>query len=643
MNLHLRTFGLFLLATVALGFAPASAMRQSDGETTQRTASVEVVVSVYFLRGEAIAVGAGRSVVAPAVLGGALEALLAGPNALEQRIEMGTAIPPGTTLLGVSITDRVAFVNLSGGFAAGGGTLSMRARLAQLVYTATQFPTVDGVRLMLDGVLVDVFSGEGLIVDHPLGRSAFEFGGEFATLAPAILPEAPRPGDRVSTPLRVWGSSNTFEAAAMLELVHVDGTELIPETPFMATSGTGTRGTFDVTVPSGVDRGGPAVLRLFERSAMDGSRVNIVEVLVIVESSTGGEFVPISPARLLDTRKGLGVRVGPGETVTLPVAGREGVPSSGAAAVALNVTVTEPTATGFITVFPTDEQRPGTSNLNVMPGRTVANMATVNLGRDGSVEFYNQSGHIHLVVDVLGWYTTETRPEAATFKPVGPTRVFDSRESRTTPLAPGETVELNMSHLGDGIAYALNITVDQPTSTGYITAWPTGEDRRETSNLNFAPGQTVANHAIIRTNNGSLSLFNGSEGSVHLLVDVFGTFDDDHQGARFKGVSPVRIVDTRNQGSPLVGGSTMAVPVDSYADAVALVLNVTTVDATSHGYLTAYPDGQNATVPYVSNLNYTPGVVVPNHVTVPLGPAGVRVYINAGQTHILVDLFGVYR
>jgi hypothetical protein len=127
------------------------------------------------------------------------------------------------------------------------------------------------------------------------------------------------------------------------------------------------------------------------------------------------------------------------------------------------------------------------------------------------------------------------------------------------------------------------------------------------------------------------------------LVDVFGTFQDDHLGARLKGVSPVRLIDTRNQGSPLVGGSTIAVPVDSYPDAVALVLNVTTVGATTHGYLTAYPHGPDSTVPYVSNLNYAPGVVVPNHVTVPLGPAGVRIYIDAGQTHVLVDLFGVYR
>jgi hypothetical protein len=639
---RLRRALALLLPVLLLVIVPSAAAAGVTESEVVPSSEHDGRVSVYFVRDEAIAVGAGRPAAPPAVLGAALQALLAGPNDFEQGIGMSTAIPVGTQLLGVSITDRVAFVDLTSAFAAGGGTLSMTARLAQIVYTATQFPTVDGVRIMLDGELIDVLGGEGLIVDHPIDRTAFEFGGELDMLAPVILPESPRPGDTVSPPLRTWGSSNTFEAAAMLELVAADGTELIPETPFMATSGTGTRGTFDVTVPFAAATEGPAVLRLFERSAMDGSRVNVVEVPVVVEATTAGEYHPVNPARLLDTRTGFDASpVGPGETLTLPVAGREGVPLTGVMAVALNVTVTEPTADSFITVHPTGEQRPRTSNLNVSPGRTVANMVTVNVGGDGSVGLYNQSGRAHLVVDVLGWYASDTGPAGATFEAVGPRRAFDSREDRTAPLGPGETVDVDLSELAQGAAYVLNITVTEPAGSGFITAWPTGEPRRETSNVNFVPGQTVANHAVIRSGNGSVSFFNGSPGAVHLVVDVFGVFGDDRAGARLQGVSPVRLVDTRETGAPVVGGSTVLVPHDG--DAVALVLNVTTVHATTQGFLTAFPSGQGTTIPFVSNLNYLPGVIVPNHVTVPVGPDGVRVFVNAGETHVVVDLFGVYR
>lgn len=125
-----------------------------------------------------------------------------------------------------------------------------------------------------------------------------------------------------------------------------------------------------------------------------------------VASPTGApRLVATSPARILDTRSGLGVAAaGPVGTtpVVVPVAGRGGVPSK-ATAVLLNVTAVDPTASSFLTVYPTGTTRPNASNLNTVPGGTVANQVLARLGPDGSVTLFNNAGSVHVLFDVAGW------------------------------------------------------------------------------------------------------------------------------------------------------------------------------------------------------------------------------------------------
>ncbi len=103
----------------------------------------------------------------------AIEELLGGTERNEAAAGIDTAVPETTLLLGVNIADGMATVDLTRDFESGGGTTSMTARLAQLVYTVTQFPTVDAVELLLDGEPVEVFSAEGIVIDGPLTRDAF--------------------------------------------------------------------------------------------------------------------------------------------------------------------------------------------------------------------------------------------------------------------------------------------------------------------------------------------------------------------------------------------------------------------------------------------------------------------------------------
>jgi hypothetical protein len=117
-----------------------------------------------------------------------------------------------------------------------------------------------------------------------------------------------------------------------------------------------------------------------------------------------GSFSAGGPSRLVDTRGWNGGKIGPGGTLSIRVLDRAGVPPSGVAAVVLNVTVTEPTAGSFLTVWPRGEARPLASNLNFEAGQTVPNQVVVKVGAYGGVDLYNHAGAAHVVVDLAGWY-----------------------------------------------------------------------------------------------------------------------------------------------------------------------------------------------------------------------------------------------
>jgi hypothetical protein len=225
----------------------------------------QVGTSVYFLHGEQVS-PAPRTVTAPTTAAGALRALLAGPNRYEARNGRTTAIPSGTTLHSIVVRRNVATIDLSGRYDDGGGSLSMQARLAQVVFTATRFPSIQKVRFELDGKPVTSFGGEGIVLNHPVGRADFE------DLAPQILVESPLIGDTVRSPLRVWGSANTFEATFKLKITDAAG-HTAADVYVTATSGSGTRGTFDVTIPYRATRSGAGLLTAYWNSLEDGHAV----------------------------------------------------------------------------------------------------------------------------------------------------------------------------------------------------------------------------------------------------------------------------------------------------------------------------------------------------------------------------------
>ncbi len=248
----------------------------AESTTTTTAGQDTMIVNVYYSRAEMICAAA-RSIPETQQVGAAAtQALLQGPTSAEEEWGMVTSIPEGTTFLGLNIDDGVATVDLSKEYASGGGTLSMLMRLAEVVFTLTQFPTVDGVNFELDGRPIDVLGGEGLILDHPMSRADYE------DLSPAILVESPTVSETVDSPLRVRGTANVFEAVFRINMVDWDGL-IIADESVTASSGTGTRGTFDVTIPFEVESAGRGALIVFAESPKDGSPTDVIELPLQLE------------------------------------------------------------------------------------------------------------------------------------------------------------------------------------------------------------------------------------------------------------------------------------------------------------------------------------------------------------------------
>jgi spore germination protein GerM len=204
----------------------------------------------------------------------ALAALLEGPSPAEAEAGVSSAIPEGTSLLSVSIEDGIATVDLSPEFESGGGSLSTMLRLAQVVFTVTQFPTVEGVQLELDGEPVEVFSGEGIVLDHPLTRAHYE------DLMPQITVETPPIDAEVASPVRVAGTANVFEANVTARVLDEAGNVLVEDFT-TATCGTGCRGDFEIELPFEVSAEQAGTIQLqADDAAGTGTMPGLVEIPV---------------------------------------------------------------------------------------------------------------------------------------------------------------------------------------------------------------------------------------------------------------------------------------------------------------------------------------------------------------------------
>ncbi len=268
----------------------------------------------------------------------------------------------------------------------------------------------------------------------------------------------------------------------------------------------------------------------------------IADVTGYFARTSANGYTPMDPTRFVDSREGLGTSRGPvpGQSqFAVQIAGTRGVPA-GAKAVALNVTVTGPRAAGHLTVFPSGQAAPNTSNLNFTGGQTIANAVIVPVGADGRIIVRNGGWDpADVIVDVVGHYSPDG---VSAYIPIRPVRDLDTRDPAQWPSGPLKPYRYIYSTYGDedptATAMVLNTTVTNTGGAGHLTVAPdpnalwqyenktyTPPVAPNSSTLNWTAGKTVPN--LVQASlgvNGIVDFFNRSGNNTDLVLDIFGVY-----------------------------------------------------------------------------------------------------------------------
>ena len=376
-------------------------------------------------------------------------------------------------------------------------------------------------------------------------------------------------------------------------------------------------------------------------------------------TAPAGRYHPLSPARILDTRDGTGIAgaVAPGATTDLQITGRAGIPATDVAAVAMTVTVTQPSAPGYLTLFPSGISRPLAANLNFGYGETVSNLVVVKVGAGGRVSIYNPAGSSHVIADVAGWYSTNETGNAGRFESVSPARILDTRTGLGggVRVGPGASIDLQVTGQGgipaSGVqAAAMNVAVTGATAPSYLTLYPTGEARPLAATFTFPVNTTASIRTMVKLGAGGKVTIYNAAGSTEVIIDINGWYTDGSAAGTLGALTPVtpsRVLDTRDG----TGGISGAIPADGSVDVQitgrggvpstgvrAVILNATVTGTAAPGYLTIHPAGTAR--PLVSDLNFNTGETRPNLVVVQVGAGGKVSLFSAAGTHVIFDVAG---
>lgn len=411
----------------------------------------------------------------------------------------------------------------------------------------------------------------------------------------------------------------------------------------------------------------------------------------------GGEYHPVTPARILDTRVAGSPTVGArafGQPFDVQLTGAPkltggsaGIPGSGVLAVVANVTVVDPQRPGFLTSYPSGSALPLAANVNFAPGRNVPNLAILRPGPNGRVSIYlgppHATGTAHVVIDVVGWISSSTSgTRGARLVSLAPGRILDTRDGtgRAGALGQGQSFRLQIRGAdavapsrpdyvpagGDVTAVLLNLAATEPTAPTHLSVVPEQPaGPPSTASLNVVAGQTKSSLVIVPIGaDGGIHLYNNS-GSVHLVADVVGYFrsgvtNETRAGRIVPLASPFRVLDTREPAfgmarlgprqtetwnfRPFVENVSLGGVWVGEQDAV--IMNLTATELTfpyplgNATHMTVYPGG--TAQPLAASLNLGVGEDVPNLVVARLsGDDRVSVFNNSGFIHYVADASAV--
>lgn len=408
--------------------------------------------------------------------------------------------------------------------------------------------------------------------------------------------------------------------------------------------------------------------------------------LSALTTNANGEYHPLTPDRIFDTRRGIGTAAGSkpittnGASFDVTVLGRGGVPAdlSQVFAVVANITVARPTVQGYLLAYPRGESRPEASNISFRAGQVVPNTALLRPGTDGQVRVVLQGiapGEAHVIVDVFGWISTsQVTTRGARLRTVNPGRLYDSRNE--VPLSAGEarpvqvrgrsTAAFTIPNSTNVVGVVVNVTGinNRPTSVPtFISVLPTAPSGvPTTSNLNLTAGLTRANLAIVPVGpDGRIYVYN-DQGQANVTLDVVGYLETNVVAARAGRIipmrSPFRAIDTRRPPTgPLKLSAGQAEPWDFTA-----LINSTSVGGVPIGNVTSFVGNLTGTgferqyynsplttylsmtpwtagQPSVSNLSFGIDEAVANLAVSRLGTdRRLWVYNAEGLVHYLFDI-----
>ncbi len=435
--------------------------------------------------------------------------------------------------------------------------------------------------------------------------------------------------------------------------VHFTSTDPAAVLPADSTLTNGT-GTFTALLAT------PGTQTITARDLLSSSVSGTSGGINVSVSTAGLRFISMEPCRVVDTRdnskpSGFGppsLSAGAVRTFNIPSGPCTGIPAT-VAAYALNVTVVPQGVLGYLTVWPAGQPQPLVSTLNSIDGEVKANAAIVAAGSGGAISAF-ATNNTDLVIDINGYFVSNTDSAALAFYPMTPCRLVDTRPGApstviTGTLAAGSTTTLPIlsseCHVpSDAQAYSLNFTLVPPGPVGYLTVYPTGETQPIVSTLNDPTGTVEANAGIAPAGSGGdINVF--VTNATDLLVDINGYFAPAGAGAlSLYTVPPCRVLDTRNPaGSPpflgTINVNVLGSGCGGTSNTEAYVFNATVVPQGFLGYLTLWPQG--SAQPVVSTLNAYNGLTTSNMAIVPANNTEISAYAT-NYTYLVLDLFGYF-
>jgi hypothetical protein len=376
----------------------------------------------------------------------------------------------------------------------------------------------------------------------------------------------------------------------------------------------------------------------------------------------------VTPTRLLDSREGNGFsgRLAANTPRSFQVTGRDlnggGTVPAGATAVTGNLTVTDQSSSWAVYLGPDPIAYPAVSTINFNKGDVIANGVTVALSSTGSLSatYMAKSGNsTNLVFDLTGYFTPDTS-SGATYHPVTPVRIVDSRKGQglSHKLAANHAGTFSVWNQGaipdTAVAVTGNVTVVNSTNSWAVYLGPDPVDSPSSSTVNFSSGQTIANNltvALSATGTLSATFMSSGGNTTDLVFDVTGYYTNDRTGDEYVPLTPVRLLDSRWANgivSKIYASAPRLLQITGRggvaAGATGMTANATIVDETNSWAV--YVGPAPIAKPTTSTLNFAKGDVRANGLTVALSSGGgvYVTYISSGtnKTDLVIDVTGYF-